>query len=643
MKRAKIIFVFTLLFSCMAVTWVLSGAKNLSEQPASTENGVIDLAGMDLVNAIALLPLDWDYYPGHLYDPEQIARGEAGAPRVFIPEDERAHQTGTYRAVLQVAPGKTYALAAWSIDYATRIYIDGQEALSIGIVSDSPDSFVPRTQSYVLPIFAQADTVEIVIQYANLHHPEGGVFRELRFSTYENIQQYHRQSTIPAYLTSGSLLLLAVFYTLQFLLYRHAEVITFALCCLALALRSQTFLLSVLPIDYNWYFAYKFSFVGSVTMAVSCTLLLGFLYPGRVSRRAVILYLCIAAAFVLAAVISPVRVVARLGTPATAVFAVVTVYLIIQAIRLFFSKMPQDKLAAAGILALFVTLFLDVTLMRVLPGITRNGIAALGMLVFVLCYMLLLGIRAEENAVHLRQERQRTENLAQLNAMKTEFLQNVTHELKTPLTVMSSSAQDTLAILPEGIPDRTGIIYNQEHIITEAERLDRIVIQLLDTAAIEAGRVTITREPISLTSLLQYMADTYFPRLGDNGNRLDTDFADSLPDIPADRERIEQVVLNLLTNADRHTQNGLITLTLKKDRSGQRVTVGDTGEGMASDLQTQVFESYVSRTGGRSGMGLYICHKIIAAHGGKIWIESGTEAGTAVSFWLPAHGERDEA
>ena len=637
MKNNKILLCVTLVTLLFTLCWLFMNIRALPVQNApEPDGGHIDLSGMDLQNTVALLPLAWDYYPG-LYTSAEIAAGEAGSPRLFTPEDESLQRTGTYRAVLQIPADGLYGLCAWSLDYATRIYADGEEIFSVGTVTPQEGGFVPGMNRYVVPAPAKDGRVEIVIQYANFVHPEGGAMREIHFSTYENILQYDRQSAVLTNLSSGGLLLLSLFYVLQFCLYRRTEILSFALCCLALGLRSQAFVTSLLPPDYDWVSLYKFFFCGSIIMMLAAALLPWAMYPKRHKRSVILLFLCIASGFIVTALFAPVPVVAKLGAPAAAVFGLVSIYLTVQAVRLFQTKRTEHRLAAVGLLALFAALLLDVLLMRSLPVVTRNGLGAFGMLVFVLCYMLALGIRAEHSAVELERQRQLADGYARMNAMKTEFLQTVTHELKTPLTVMSGCAQDTLAILPEGIPDREDILYNQRHIIEESDRLDRIVTGLLDTAAIEGGRMGMEMAPLSLCSLLRHMADAQFPKLPDHGNRLELLVPDDLPKITADKERMEQVLLNLLSNANRHTKDGVITLELKSAPDHQQVTVRDTGEGMNADVLGQVFQSYVNRQGrGRSGMGLYICRKILDAHGGGIEIESRPGCGTAVTFRLPA-------
>ena len=236
----------------------------------------------------------------------------------------------------------------------------------------------------------------------------------------------------------------------------------------------------------------------------------------------------------------------------------------------------------------------------------------------------------------------RQKRLEELDKLKTEFLENVSHEMKTPLTVIANNARYTRHELEKKSLNAPEMNYFLTRIISESDRLNRMVSQLLDTTALESGRFQIRKNLISLPDLLRGVIHDNYPKLNENNNRLDLIVAGALPEVYADKEAITQVLLNLLSNAARHTKQGVITITLKARDEWQEVRVTDNGEGMEPEILDQVFARYIdrkSRITGRSGMGLYICKKIIEAHGGKIGAQSGAGCGTTVWFRLPA-GQR---
>ena len=250
--------------------------------------------------------------------------------------------------------------------------------------------------------------------------------------------------------------------------------------------------------------------------------------------------------------------------------------------------------------------------------------------------------------LHLREyEAQRVrlaeqnEQLRRHDEVKSVFLTTVAHEIKNPLNAINLHACDTLELLSEDSLDVQMMKENQETIEKMVVRIDRIVVELMDTVAIEQGRLSLDLAPMRLSELLHEAAETYFDKNNIGNNELFLEVDEQLPPILADCARIMQVVTNLLSNSMQHTRNGRITIALRADESGQLVTVSDNGDGMNEEVRSKAFEGYVSvnREYWRHGIGLFVCRQIIEAHGGKIWITSKLGEGTSVSFTLPDEEE----
>ena len=250
--------------------------------------------------------------------------------------------------------------------------------------------------------------------------------------------------------------------------------------------------------------------------------------------------------------------------------------------------------------------------------------------------------------LHLREyELQRTqlaeqnEQLKRHDEAKSVFLTTVAHEIKNPLNAINLHARDTFELLDEPEPEINIMKENQKTIEKMVVRIDRIVVELMDTVAIEQGRLSLDIAPVRMAQLLSEAAKAYFGKNDTGNNELCLKLDESLPPIRADYARIMQVVTNLLANSLRHTKNGIITVTLKKDGSNQLISVADNGEGMSEEIKEKALEGYVSvsKEYWRHGIGLFVCHQIIEAHGGKIWIESKQGEGTKVFFSLPCGEE----
>lgn len=227
--------------------------------------------------------------------------------------------------------------------------------------------------------------------------------------------------------------------------------------------------------------------------------------------------------------------------------------------------------------------------------------------------------------------------LVEVNAMKTTFLSDASHELKTPLAAMSGYAQDAELDLMHG-GDRATVRNKLRRISSEANRMALMVTQILDATRIEEGRMVLEKAPCDLDSLVRKTVETYFAVLNKNNNRLILRIPIDLPPVHADSTRLQRVFVNLISNALKHTKDGTVLIKAEADDETVTVTVKDTGCGISPEDLPHIWERYYkgkhSETG--TGLGLFICKFIVESHGGTIGVESEEGKGTAFTFTLPA-------
>lgn len=241
----------------------------------------------------------------------------------------------------------------------------------------------------------------------------------------------------------------------------------------------------------------------------------------------------------------------------------------------------------------------------------------------------------------IRINEQHRARLEALNNLRSEFLSNVSHELKTPLTSISGFSQTCDATLAEGVPTAENLERlrtSHRYILSESDRMIHLVQQLLDVSAVEHGGIRLSRGAVDLAELVRQVGTFHFPPLNRGNNTLVTELPEQLPLADADGERVLQVLVNLLANAQRHTVGGTITIAVRLERQMLRISVQDTGEGMEEQRRQQLFERYLRAGVGRAagmGIGLYLCKQIVEAHGGQIWIRSELGKGTKATFTLP--------
>ena len=236
--------------------------------------------------------------------------------------------------------------------------------------------------------------------------------------------------------------------------------------------------------------------------------------------------------------------------------------------------------------------------------------------------------------------------LVQVNEMKTTFLSDASHELKTPLAAMSGYAQDAeLDLMNNSEP--AAVQTKLRRISSEANRMALMVTQILDATRIEEGRMVLEKAPCDLDSIVRKTVETYFAVLNKNNNRLILRIPLDLPRVDADSSRLQRVFVNLISNALKHTKDGTVLIKAEAGDGTVTVTVRDTGCGISPEDLPHIWERYYkgkhSETG--TGLGLFICKFIVESHGGTIGVESEQGKGTAFTFTLPvvAEGLSDDA
>ncbi|HZP39742.1 MAG TPA: ATP-binding protein [Methylomirabilota bacterium] len=230
--------------------------------------------------------------------------------------------------------------------------------------------------------------------------------------------------------------------------------------------------------------------------------------------------------------------------------------------------------------------------------------------------------------------------LRQLERVRTEFVANVSHELRTPLTAIQGYLETLLS----------GALEEPEHarrfleiVLRHSERLGRLLNDLTDLSNIELGKVTLRREAVKLDDAVGSVLAIIGPRAERSGVRLQADTPAELPAVFADRDRLSQILINLVDNAVKYTpEGGTVTVAARAGPGDTvRTEVVDTGIGIPAADLPRITERFYrvdrarSRELGGTGLGLAIVKHLVMAHGGELQIESVPGQGTTVRFTLP--------
>jgi two-component system phosphate regulon sensor histidine kinase PhoR len=227
--------------------------------------------------------------------------------------------------------------------------------------------------------------------------------------------------------------------------------------------------------------------------------------------------------------------------------------------------------------------------------------------------------------------------MRKLETARRDFIANLSHELRTPIASLKALTETLQA---GAIHDPSVAADFLDKMNTEADRLAQMADELGELSRIESGEAPLKKELVEVSGVVTRVTERLRAQAERAGLLLETRLDPELPQIPADRGRLEQVLLNLIHNAIKFTRpGGRVSVTAVTDGQYLTVSVADTGVGISTDDLPRVFERFYkadrARAGGGTGLGLAIAKHIVEAHQGRIWVESVEGRGSTFSFSLP--------
>jgi two-component system phosphate regulon sensor histidine kinase PhoR len=227
--------------------------------------------------------------------------------------------------------------------------------------------------------------------------------------------------------------------------------------------------------------------------------------------------------------------------------------------------------------------------------------------------------------------------LRNLQATRRELIGNISHEFRTPLAGIKAMVE---TLRDGAVDDQKTARDFLNRVDGEVDRLTQLVAELTELSRIETGKAELKLEPVNINDLAEEVIAQLKPQAERQRLSLVKELASELPQAPADRARIRQVIVNLLHNAIKFTDpGGRITVTTRGEGNSVTMAIADTGRGISSEDLPHVFERFYKgdkvRAGEGTGMGLAIAKHIVEAHGGHIRVESQEGRGSTFSFSLP--------
>ena len=315
----------------------------------------------------------------------------------------------------------------------------------------------------------------------------------------------------------------------------------------------------------------------------------------------------------------------------------VVIILLIQAIYAAIKRVKY-----ANLFLLFYILSIGSQLIPSYPGVWKFGYDHVTSFSYVLLTLSTLGLMlvTAYRLKQLREDQAEKEKAQASERAKHQFLANMSHEIRTPMNAIKGMTDILLRRNPK--EDQKEYL---EGIKQSSDSLLVIINDILDISKIEAGKVELEQEPFSVHELVDNVHTIMQFKAEEKGLEMKEDLPKDAIHVKGDATRLRQILINLLGNAIKFTEKGLVTTTLSSEQTGNKVhlhfIVSDTGIGIDADRMDRIFKSFeqaysgTSRKFGGTGLGLSISKMLIELHGGKIWVESEKGKGSRFHFTLP--------
>ena len=638
---ALLLLIFAFVPLLTSTAWVVKGVRDVT---TADELAAFDFsAGVGRIRRVL-----FDFYPGKLYSPEELETG--GIPAADPNEaDRKTVSCATCRLVLRLKAGQVYGLNGDSATYAQKLWVDGKLLSQVGTVSETADGFVPKTCNYTVYFTAGEEPTVIVMQRSNFVHAYADFF-EVVLGPADQITALANGRLLRVELVFGAMVTASAFFLSAFLFFRsRRELLYFSAACILIAVRSA--FVSPKPVmilipNLNWYLGHKIECCSLLAAALFLLLFYNTVFRGAVPRWLRLAGYGLLGAAVCLYALLPSRLYSRVTRQ---VLYTVGLYFLAYLAALLTGVFRRGSaVRTPGNLIILLGGCVSICL-GLLDALRYRHAADINLMqtgLLILIYVVMLGImlRIRETELALAEASKREEailernrELRQLDNIRTGFLADISHEMRTPLTVMSSYAGLTKMQIKGGKVD-ADTLDNLDIIQHEAVRLGSMTEQIKLSSIKREQQMQET--DCDLNQMLVEVSRFCGPICVKNENRIELSLSPRPVRVCVIEDTIFQVLYNLITNANRHSRNSAITLFDEAAEGYAQVRVTDRGSGMDKATAAHAFDRGFSRDGS-SGLGLPLCRIIVEEHGGTIKISSVPGKGTEILFTIPLAEEED--
>lgn len=638
-----ILFLFTL--TSFRMIWILS---HIPADPPQAKKGIIDLRNWEFTKEKTVtLDGEWEYYPDHFLSHDSDKRIDLDNNLVTVPNNSNrttsdnsllpAQGFGTYRLQISLPIDKEqiYGILVQDIPTASKVFINGSLIAESGQPAKTASQYNGKLGPYSAIFQTDHNHIEMVIHVANYESAYTvGIPKSIKFGTALAINNEANSSSSLQIIVCVILLLHGLYsFGLYIIGKQQKELIYFSLLLVfaifSILVDEDRILFSWLPIDIKWSIKLMYlSFIG-VLFFMLAFITSAFNLKSRIIQVFLTLYIILA----LIILFAPFQYMLFIGS-ATMFLNAMTYLLMFILLLQIIRKGDSD--------AIFILLSNTGNFVNILWGIAIN--ANLVKIPyypydFIISIMVFTFFLFKRHIQISNQNREQTKILQKVDKMRDEFLANTSHELRNPLHSVINIAQTILEDQTDHLTNKNR--NNLELLIKVGRRMTYTLNDLLDITHLKEKNIRLHKQSISVHAIATGVFDMiHFMTEGKN-IRLHLDIPVTFPKVIADENRLIQILFNLLHNAVKYTNEGTITLYSDYKENIATIYIRDTGIGIGTETQQQIFQPYIQENasmtsiGGGIGLGLSICKQLVELHGGKLSVDSTPGQGSVFSFTLP--------
>ena len=651
---------FLMRFLLIFILFIIGCGSSTTQQ--LSQNGKLDLSQRNFAeNKIISLDGEWNFCwksfctDDTLHNPSLIEVPTSWKGTHHDGETLTENGFATYHLNLKVPErNKVYAFKIIYINTAFSLIVNNKLVAENGTIGTTELESVPHQIPGVYSFFADTTNLDIKIYVSNFHFRKAGIIRSILFGYEDQIVRERNNQIASNLFMAGALFLFSLYHFLLFFLRKEEKSnLWFSFFCFIIAIRTllidERFVLNVYP-EFDWFLTLKIIYSGIYLTLPTMISFVYSLYPRQTSKKLMLFTHYISLSCVLVTLTTKPEIYVNFFQYFLYLIVAFGIYIIFV---LFQSSKDKEEGALFSLIS-FVIFYITVIIailyevdFPLLPSLLPYSLLAfLFSQSYIISFRFSMAFKEVEllNKTLEKRVAERTESYKKAkliadsaNEAKSRYLSFITHELRTPITAVNGYTELLLDDLEED--NETTYISDVKKIKTASSHLISLVNNILDIAKIEAGKMDVFVDKFDIKSLIIEVHTTIDPMFFQNKNKFSIQISPEVDYMIGDRLKLKQILINILSNATKFTNNGKITLHVSLENDTVQFTITDTGSGMTQDQVNQLFQSYTQFKEDRNiqgtGLGMAICKQFCELMNGQIIVESKPEAGTKVIVKIP--------